>query len=153
MSPNPPTRGPRRPGTVRRGAGTAPERAAETHPSHARRCRPLQGPGPVSQTHSVRYGVGSEAARVAERDSLPLHRDARQASIDVGLDGVQLGGMGLSQGPGLARRVLLEERIRSPTDCAGAEAGATNPTASATAATVGARRLSLEEPGDPSLSS
>jgi hypothetical protein len=51
---------------------------------------------------------------VAERDSLPLHRDARQASIDVGLEGVHLGGMGLSQGPGLARRVLLEGKDPVP---------------------------------------
>jgi hypothetical protein len=45
---------------------------------------------------------------LAERDPLPLHHDPRQAAVDVGLEGVQLTGMGLGQGPSLARRVLLE---------------------------------------------
>ena len=53
-------------------------------------------------------GVRGETARLTERDPLPLHRDARQASVDVGLEGVQFGGMGPGQDPGLARCVLLE---------------------------------------------
>jgi hypothetical protein len=45
---------------------------------------------------------------LAERDSLPLYRDSRKASVDVGLEGAQLASMGLGQGPSLARGVLLE---------------------------------------------
>jgi hypothetical protein len=91
----------------------APEERLSVPPKGIRRTRgdvaPSGGPvvGEPDPEREVR-GVRGEAARVAERDPLTLHRDARHASVDVGLEGVQLAGMGLGQGPGLARRVLLE---------------------------------------------
>jgi hypothetical protein len=91
----------------------APEQPLSVPPKGIRRTRGDVAPsgglavGEPDPECEVR-GVRSEAARLTERDSLPLYHDARKAPVDVGLEGAQLASMRPGQVPSLARGMFLE---------------------------------------------